>query len=174
MSRKNSTPGHRIKRALFPARPRVKFMYIIFAIAFVIIAAAGSTYFKKSEPATPAVQYRSGEIAHPLTRFADGRAHHFEYKANGSTIRYFILKSGDGVIRAAFDACEVCWTEDKGYYQDEDFMVCTSCSRRFASARINEEKGGCNPVPLKRIVKEDRLVIKVQDIMEGLRYFDFN
>ncbi|MEJ2476339.1 MAG: DUF2318 domain-containing protein, partial [Desulfobacterales bacterium] len=88
-------------------------------------------------------------------------------------IRYFILKSSDGVIRAAFDACDVCWPAGKGYYQDGDVMVCRNCGRRFASVLVNEVQGGCNPAPLKRSLQGERVVIRAQDILEGKQYFDF-
>lgn len=115
-------------------------------------------------------------VTFPVERFRDGKARHYQYKTNdGITIKYFIIKSSDGVIRAAFDACDVCWPAGKGYYQQGDFMVCRNCGRRFASVLVNEVKGGCNPAPLPRHVVDGRLVIKVKDIVEeGRKYFDFS
>lgn len=118
------------------------------------------------------------KITFPTALFADGKAKHFQYKVESKsgknlTVRYFILKSSDGVIRAAFDACDVCWPEGKGYFQKGDFMVCRNCGRRFASVRINEVQGGCNPVPLMREIHGDKVVIKVKDLLAGARYFDF-
>ena len=52
-------------------------------------------------------------------------------------------------------------------------MVCRNCGRRFASVRINEVKGGCNPAPLNRSVEGGQLVIQIKDIQEGRQYFDF-
>ena len=123
---------------------------------------------------TPADQMDVTTITYPITQFDDGKAYHFNYRADGIDIRYFILKSSDGVLRAAFDACDVCWPAGKGYYQDGDDMVCRNCGRRFASVRINEVKGGCNPAPLNRSVKSDQLVLAVDDILEGKQYFDFS
>jgi uncharacterized membrane protein len=106
--------------------------------------------------------------------FSDGKARHFEYETpEGIAVKYFVLKSSDGVIRAAFDACDVCWPAGKGYYQDGDVMVCRNCSRRFASVRVNEVKGGCNPAPLQRRVENGQLVIETADLLTGRRYFDF-
>ncbi len=112
-------------------------------------------------------------ITYPVSMFADGKARHFDYAANGLTIRYFILKSADGIIRAAFDACDVCWPAGKGYYQEGDEMVCRNCMRRFASVLINEVKGGCNPAPLNRSIQGDQLIIKAEDIVQGQTYFNF-
>ena len=114
------------------------------------------------------------EITHPIKAFQDGKARHYEYKTQDKiTIKYFIVKSSDGVIRAAFDACDVCWPEGKGYQQKGDYMVCRNCGRRFASVKVNELQGGCNPAPLSRQIAGDKLVIKVKDILDGQKYFNF-
>jgi uncharacterized membrane protein len=113
-------------------------------------------------------------ITYPVSLFGDNKSRHFEYKYNDITIRYFILKSSDGIIRAAFDACDVCWPAGKGYYQEGDYMVCRNCGRRFASVLVNEVKGGCNPAPLNRGVTGEKLLINVSDIIEGKQYFDFS
>ena len=121
-----------------------------------------------------AVASTDGAVTYPSDMFADGKARYFEYKDGDRTIRYFILKSSDGIIRAAFDACDVCWPAGKGYYQEGDVMVCRNCGRRFASVLVNEVQGGCNPAPLKRDLNGSNLVIAVKDILEGGQYFDFN
>ena len=112
-------------------------------------------------------------VTFPVSLFEDGKARHFEHVDGKHTIRYFVLKSSDGIIRAAFDACDVCWPAGKGYYQEGDSMVCRNCGRRFASVLVNEVKGGCNPAPLNRALDNDKLVIQVKDIMEGRQYFNF-
>lgn len=57
--------------------------------------------------------------------------------------------------------------------QNGDFMVCKNCGQRFASVKVNVVKGGCNPAPLKRAFNKDKIVIKIQDILEGRQYFKF-
>lgn len=107
-------------------------------------------------------------------QFDDGKARHFAYPlSDGVNVRFFILKSSDGVIRAAFDACDVCWKAGKGYAQEGDGMVCLNCGRRFPSMKINEVKGGCNPAPLRRVVKDGKVLIEVADIAQGRQYFNF-
>lgn len=125
-------------------------------------------------PAAAAPAAAQDEVSYKLADFADGKAKYFKFKApDGIVVRYFIIKSSDGVVRAAFDACDVCWRAGKGYTQDGDFMVCNNCGRRFASVQVNEVKGGCNPAPLARTIQGDRLVIKVSDILDGRTYFNF-
>lgn len=114
------------------------------------------------------------QVTYPEKIFVGGKTRHFIYKTeDGIAIRYFILKSSDGVFRVAFDACDVCWSENKGYCQKGDFMVCNNCGKQFPSARINEIRGGCNPAPLNHKVENGNVIIQVTDLLEGKRYFDF-
>jgi uncharacterized membrane protein len=104
--------------------------------------------------------------------FDDGKARYFKVKSpDGVTIRYFVMKSSDGIIRAAFDACSVCWREGKGYTQKDDVMVCNNCGRRFPSVKINVVTGGCNPSALTRNIEGGQVIIRGAHILEGKRYF---
>jgi uncharacterized membrane protein len=107
----------------------------------------------------------NGQLEIPVAGINDGKAHHFQVKADdGTMVTFFVLKSADGVIRAAIDACDVCYRSGLGYYQEGDKMVCKNCGQKFASNKINVIKGGCNPAPLNRTVVGDKLVINMKDI----------
>lgn len=117
------------------------------------------------------IQSVDGMVNIPIADISDGDAHYFQYKNNGNAVKFFVVKSRDGIIRAAFDACDVCFPAKKGYSQDGDVMICNNCGRKFHTSRINIEKGGCNPAPLNRKVIGDNLVIAVRDIIPGGRFF---
>jgi hypothetical protein len=131
-------------------------------------AIASSTDFQTRYAPVQAVD---GEVRWPLNTFDDGQAHYYSFAGAGKSIDFFMLKSSDGVVRAAHDACDVCYGARKGYHQEGDLMICNNCGRQFPSVRINEVKGGCNPAPLKRTVEGSDLVIRSSDIIEGERYF---
>jgi len=114
---------------------------------------------------------QSEAIRLPLSTFEDGLAHFYSYNIGGTLVEFFVLKSSDGVVRAAFNACDVCYPAHKGYRQEGDEMVCNNCGRRFPSRLINEVSGGCNPVPLTRTVEGSDLVIRVDDLAAGIGYF---
>lgn len=116
----------------------------------------------------------NGRLEIPLADISDGKAHHFVVKADdGTEVKFFTLKSRDGVIRAAIDACDVCYRSGKGYAQDGDFMVCRNCGQRFASHLINVVKGGCNPAPLNRMIEGEKLVVAMADINTNSWYCKF-
>jgi uncharacterized membrane protein len=104
--------------------------------------------------------------------FEDGKARHFEYiHSPNQRIRFFVVKSVDGVIRAAFDACDVCWKSKKGYRQEGQNMICINCGLKFRTDKINEVHGGCNPAGLRRTLEGDKVIVSQQDLLQGLRFF---
>lgn len=112
------------------------------------------------------------EITFPVAQFADGQAKFYRYTtASGRELRFFVMRSADGVIRAAFDTCDVCYRARKGYHQEGDDMVCNNCGRHFKSTDINVLQGGCNPAPIDRVVQGDNVVLSAAALEAGAWYF---
>jgi uncharacterized membrane protein len=153
---------------------------LIVAIVCAVLIVGGGIYYagydrSETAPVAGALTHENNatQVSLPASLFEDGKARHFQHVAGEFNIKYFVLKSSDGIIRAAFDACDVCWPAGKGYYQEGDYMVCRNCGRKFASVLVNEVKGGCNPAPLNRSVENGKVVIEINDILDGRQYFDF-
>jgi uncharacterized membrane protein len=122
--------------------------------------------------ASGAVAVDRPDVVIPAAQFDDGQARFFTYDtSNGETVRFFVMKSGDGVIRAAFDACDVCYREKRGYRQQGDHMLCINCGQTFESTQINVRQGGCNPAPLDRALLDGQVVLKAADLEQGAFYF---
>jgi uncharacterized membrane protein len=152
------------------------FLLIFLSVLMVTTSIIFTMVFNEKKNSTVVTAASAGtatQVSYPISLFDDGKAKYFEFTMKDITVKYFIIKSSDGIIRAAFDACDVCWPEGKGYYQEGDFMVCRNCGRRFASVLVNEIQGGCNPAPLKRKIENGRVTIKVRDIIDGSTYFNF-
>jgi uncharacterized membrane protein len=166
------------KAAVLGTEKRSRLPLLVGIVVAIVIVGAAVVYKNQSSvnpsasASTPATA-GSTSVSFPVSLFEDGKARHFEHVDGKYTIRYFILKSSDGVIRAAFDACDVCWPAGKGYYQEGDAMVCRNCGRRFASVLVNEVKGGCNPAPLNRTLENGELFIQLKDIVDGRQFFNF-
>lgn len=117
------------------------------------------------------VEAANGKISIPIADVSDGKAHYYSYDDDGTQVDYFLLKSKDGQIRAALDACDVCYKSLKGYRQEGDFMVCNNCGQKFRSDQINVVKGGCNPAPLTREVVNGQVVLLQKELISGRSYF---
>lgn len=157
---------HGAKRKLNP-NVVLTIMGGILVVALVYLASAGSAKSNSVTVVTavPAAGSSPAQIQIPLSEVSSGQAKFYEYKtSNGRPVRFFVMKSSDGVYRAAADACVVCYRERKGYRQEGDDMVCNNCRKHFPSALVNEVTGGCNPDGIPRSIQGDKLLIATSDL----------
>jgi uncharacterized membrane protein len=167
-----------------PRRTGAVPLIIISVGALVALGIVGSYYTKNRTspkplvlantpvPLTDSVPPAAEVVTYAESLFFDGVAKFYTYQHGNTTIKYFMVRSPDGVLRAAFDACDVCWPAGKGYTQEGDQMVCNNCGKRFPLNKIGEVYGGCNPAPLPSKIENLQVVIAIKDILEGQRYFD--
>lgn len=141
----------------------------VVAMAGLLIPVTGNTFGLFGQHKQ--VKAENGEVRIPLGDVEDGNAHYYAYKGDDKEIKFFLIKSKDGSVRAAFDACDVCFPAKKGYTQDGEYMTCINCGRKFHASQVNVVAGGCNPAPLNRETVGNELVIKVADILPGARFF---
>ena len=105
------------------------------------------------------VKSENGEIIFPVISF-DDKAQYFEYEG----VQFFILKSNDGTIRAAFDACDVCGGS-QGYEQKGTDIECRKCGKVFKIDELNtKNKGyGCWPSYLPHKIEGNNVVFVCAD-----------
>lgn len=98
------------------------------------------------------------------------KAQWFDYNSNRVYIKYFAVRTKDGSVKTAFDACDVCYRSRKGYRQEGDDMVCNNCGNHYAISGLgtkNLRRGGCWPGYLPSNIEGDYLVIKKSDLEAG-------
>ena len=113
----------------------------------------------------------AGAIRFEVEQFGDGVARFYTYMNGDQPIEFLVLQSADGVVRAAFYACDSCYRDLRGYSQDGQIMICNNCGQQFPAEKINVVRGGCNPGPLERVVEDAELVIQEADVILGASYF---
>jgi uncharacterized membrane protein len=154
---------------------------IFFVVMAGAIALTGAGYYMKGAKKTTTVVTEarvdrtgmSSEVMTiPLSEITR-EAKFYQAKVGNIPVRFFVMKSSDGMIRSALDACDTCAHTLKGYRQQGDYMVCNNCDQKFLSNNINVLRGGCNPVPLNNSVEGDVVKIKVADIQLGAPYFNY-
>jgi uncharacterized membrane protein len=139
----------------------------VLAIGFLAFGQRGGTSGKGKQ-----VIAVNNEVRIPLSEVADGNAKFYQYKArDNKVVRFFVIKSSDGVYRAAADACDVCFRGKMGYQQQGDDMVCRKCGRHFPSNAVNEVTGGCNPDGIPRVVEGNELVIQTAELEQRTTLF---
>lgn len=134
------------------------------ALLFIAIFTKGFGLFKPSQPVS--VISGGDVVTIPLSEVSEN-AKWYEYDSGGNKIRFFVVKADDGTVKTAFDACDVCYTERKGYGQEESYMVCNNCGNRYPIDGLGTENkipGGCWPGYLPNVVKKDNIIIKKSDL----------
>jgi uncharacterized membrane protein len=143
-------------------------------ISFLLLAGVTAAFafnipgLGKYQKVTPV----NGMVSIPVAKVSDGTAHYFSLEDGGKELKFFIVKGSDGVIHTAFDACDVCFKEKKGYVQAGDQMQCKNCNQKFAIQRIGAASGGgCNPSHLPAKVDGKAVSISLSDLKSGSRFF---
>jgi uncharacterized membrane protein len=118
------------------------------------------------------VTVKNGAVTLPVAKLADGKAHFYKSEDGGKEITFFAVKAADGSYKTAFDACDSCYRDKKGYEQQGDKMNCKNCNQKFAVNRLGPNaSGGCNPGYLPHQLNGGTISISVNDLKGGARYF---
>ncbi len=146
---------------------------LVFVVFVVVVICAAVLHRQKDTGITTAeLLPPGGDIRLATKTFDDGQAHFYRYTtAGGREIRFFVIKTPDGVVRSSFDSCELCYKQRRGYRQAGDMLVCNACGRTFPSVRINVAHGGCNPASLEGTVEGDQVLLKAASLELGAAYF---
>jgi uncharacterized membrane protein len=94
----------------------------------------------------------------------------YEYQYGNTKIKYFAVKSKDGSVKTAFDACDVCFGSKKGYRQEGDYMICNNCGNKYPISGLGTENlrgGGCWPGYIPNNIDGESIKIKKSDLERG-------
>lgn len=141
---------------------------LIIVIALVVIVGAVLLLRNTGAP-TGAVTGLTNENMLILLSEVSSNAKWYEYDSNGVIIKFFAVKASDGSIKTAFDACDVCYKNKRGYSQEGNEMVCNNCGKKFPINRLGTENtgSGCWPGYLPNTVNDGKIVIRKADIEAG-------
>lgn len=97
----------------------------------------------------------------------NANAKFYSYTDNNVKIYFFAMLGTDNEVHIAFDACDVCYTEKKGYSQDGTNMVCNNCGNVFLITSIGTEnlQGGCWPSHLPVLINNGEISMTISDIV---------
>jgi uncharacterized membrane protein len=145
------------------------------AVAGVVVAAllvGAVSVFALSLGKYDKVKAGNGTVTVSAAKLADGKARFYKFEDGGKEIAFFAVKSADGSIKTAFDACDACFKSKKGYEQQGDKMNCKNCNQKFAINRLGPNAtGGCNPGYLPHQSDGTTVSVSVNDLKGGARYF---
>jgi uncharacterized membrane protein len=140
-------------------------MVVTLCIGTASVFAFSLGKYEKVKPSGNVVTVSAGKLS-------DGKAHFYKFEDGGKEIAFFVVKAADGTIKAAFDACDACYRDKKGYEQMGDKMNCKNCNQKFAINKLGPNAtGGCNPGFLPHKLNGSNIVLQTSDLKAGARYF---
>ena len=137
-------------------------MSVLIVLLFVGVSYAREAIPKHAPTPEPATQ-EGNFVVVGLEKLEDGKLHRFGFVAGGRPVRFLAMKTG-GKVRTGLDACRICG--DFGYLQEGENLICINC----AAATLGHP-GGCNPIPLERSVKDNKLLIPVKALEDEAPLF---
>jgi uncharacterized membrane protein len=152
---------------------QMKKTILLISVVLLLLVGALFLFLGKSSIARDAIQNSDEIITISLTEISEN-AEWYEYALNGVNIKYFAVEAKDGTINTAFDACDICYGNKKGYRQQGDVMVCNNCGNKYPISGLGTENllgGGCWPGYLPSKIEGDNLIIKISDLKKGAYRF---
>ena len=138
---------------------------LLLMLCAVVLSGFGFSSHKKLQP-------EGNLIRIPVASLKPQKAAHYRVQLDGREIRFFAVRGSDGMIRTALDACDACYRQRKGYEQKGTVMVCRNCNMAFPVDRIGPASvGGCNPHYLPSRLEGTMLVVAVDELRKGARFF---
>ena len=130
------------------------------AVALLLLLCVGIVHSNQPRSLSPAapVQAEGGVVRLPLAGNDDGDLHRYSLDIDGIPVRFFAIKTSDGKLRTAVDACDICGAY--GYVQEGTQVICLNCTAEINPLSIGRD-GGCNPIPLPAEVKDGVIAIPV-------------
>ncbi len=157
--------------------PKSKKIVILPAIAIVISILFVSMFLFNPPGSNSSSQTGTGEQIGDTIQIEmsdiTNTAKFFSYNDNGVSIRYFTVRGTDNLVRVAIDACDVCYTEKKGYTQVGNNMRCKNCGLDFVidNLGVDNQEGGCWPSYLPVTTETEVISIEISDL--SLKRFMF-
>lgn len=154
------------------AQKRIFRSMVIVVAASLLVAGAVFAFNFPGLGKGESIKGVNGVVSIPVAKVDDGKAHFYRISDGDKVISFFVVKAPDGTIKTAFDACDVCYREKKGYEQQKEVMICKQCNKKFPIDRIGPHAvGGCNPSYLPSTLAGGNVQISVDELKKGTKYF---
>lgn len=126
----------------------------------------------KITPPTMMTPDAAGMIKIGIEQVKDGGLHRYAIVTDdGHVVRFFLINRSigqSGKIGVVYDACMLCG--DMGYILEKNEVICIACNVRIFRPSIGKA-GGCNPIPLAHSIEGNQVVLSVEELDKGAKYF---
>jgi FTR1 family protein len=156
------------RRADWAERRQRRWMLASAAICVAVVVALTAEFLYARAAAAPApatsLAVRGGQVRISVADLRDANLHFFSAEAQGTMLRFLVIRKPGGSYGTALDACEICGTA--GYRQDGSNVICRNCSAAVYIPSIGNT-GGCNPIPVRSHMEGSELVVDLSALIEA-------
>lgn len=156
----------RLREWQFRRQRRWSFAAAFLCMAVVLSLAAEFVYARVAAAPVQATQLAASanQVRIALSELADSKLHYYTADANGTVIRFLVIRKSSAEYVAALDACQICgWA---GYRQEGQNVICRNCGAAIYIPSIGES-GGCNPIAVKSGVEGGELVVDLSALLSA-------
>jgi FTR1 family protein len=130
--------------------------------AVILILAAEFAYTRVAATTEArSIQADGSVVRIPMAEVSDSNLHIYSVDANGTSVRFMVIRKPNGSWGTALDACLICGTA--GYRQEGSNVICRNCASAIYIPTIGEA-GGCNPVGVPSRTENGALIIDVSNL----------
>lgn len=151
-----------------------KIVAVISVFLLLIVLTACSTAKKEASKFTDAKVNEEGHIEIHEEEI-DNTATYINYEVDGVVVQIIAIRGSDGLVRLAFNTCEVCYPSPNAYFiKKENYFECQNCGSRFQVDKLGLLSGGCNPKPVEEKIEEDKTIILTKEYVESQKELFLN
>ena len=150
----------------FRKQRRWSFAAAFLCIAVILMFTAEFVYARTAAapPAATRLAAAGGQVEIPVSDLVDSNLHFYTADANGTLLRFLVIRKGNGDYAVALDACQICgWS---GYRQQGQNVICRNCGAAIYVPSIGQA-GGCNPVAVKARVDAGKISIDLSALVDS-------
>jgi high-affinity iron transporter len=138
-------------------------------VALVLISTE-FVYSRVAQAMSPPVPLHlvDGMVRLPVSDLKGHKLHRYVLNYDGVPVRFIALLDSSDSVRVALDACQICGTQ--GYVQEGQNVVCRNCGAAIYIPTIGTA-GGCNPIPLDYVVRNQTILISSQSLAQAAKVF---
>jgi high-affinity iron transporter len=161
------------RRKVLATRRRERFWKIAagaVGMVVIVLISAEFVYSRVAQNISPPVQVKivDGAARLPVAPLQDHKLHRYQVAVDGAEVRFIAILDASDIVRVGLDACEICGTQ--GYYQQGQNVICRNCGSAIYIPTIGNA-GGCNPIHLEYLVKDQTLIISKAAIEGAAKVF---
>src|ERR1700690_1109225 len=138
-------------------------VFLLLCLAVIIVSC-------HQKPSYQQIRFDGNLAAIDIHSLKEGVPDFYSVIIENKKLDFFII-SENGGVKSYFDACKECFYKKMEYQYEKGQLVCRACNVRFPIDKLDTGIGGCYPIKVRGIRKDDKYIIEKEALAAGLNFF---